>query len=137
MGCLRVVAVVALFWGGLARAEEDPSALYEVSTTGSTGQLKAGQKGKWVLSIQAKAGAHVSDDAPMKIELSGTHVKVGKEKLARPDAIAQGASPRFEVPFSADAPGKGSIDAKLTFFICTDKICSRQQKAVSVPVEVL
>jgi hypothetical protein len=28
------------------------------------------------------------------------------------------------------------LDAKLTFFICTEKICARQQKTFSIPVEV-
>ncbi len=44
--------------------------------------------------------------------------------------------PRFEVPFTAAAAGKGAVDAKLTFFICTEKLCARQQKTFSIPVEV-
>ncbi|HVE85423.1 MAG TPA: hypothetical protein VND93_21365, partial [Myxococcales bacterium] len=29
-----------------------------------------------------------------------------------------------------------TVDAKMTFFVCTDQICSRQQKQVSLPVQV-
>jgi hypothetical protein len=119
-----------------AMAEDvDPSALYELSTKDSSATVKAGEKGKWVLSIQPKAGAHVSDEAPLKIELSGTHLKLEKAKLVRQDA-APGPNPKFEVPFTAETAGKGSLEAKLTFFICTDKICSRQQKTLSVPVVI-
>jgi hypothetical protein len=134
---MKTVLAAALFLSGVALADDvDPSKLYELITTGSTGQVKAGQKGKLILAIEAKAGAHVSDDAPLKIELSGKNVKPERDKLARADALAKGPSPKFEVPFTAETAGKGSVDAKLTFFICTDKLCSRQQKTLSVPVDV-
>ena len=132
---MKTALVSALLFASTALAAEeiDTSNLYELSTTDSTATVKAGQKGKWVLAIQPKAGAHVSDEAPLKIELSGTHLKVDKAKLARADA-APGPSPKFEVPFTAETAGKGTIDAKMTFFICTDKVCARQQKMVSLPV---
>jgi hypothetical protein len=69
-------------------------------------------------------------------------VTPAKEQLGREDSVAKKtegqayADPRFEVPFTAAAAGKGTVDAKLTFFICTEKICARQQKNVSIPVEV-
>jgi hypothetical protein len=132
-----ILAAGALFASGAARADEpDPSKLYQLATDGSTAHLKAGERGKWVLAIQPAEGAHVSDDAPMRIELQGTHLKPDKEKLARADSVTKGASPRFEVPFTAAEAGQGSVVAKLTFFICTDKICARQQREVSVPVDV-
>lgn len=134
---LAPLALSAALFAVPAFADENPSTLYELSTAGSSSQVKAGQKGKWVLAIQPKAGAHVSDDAPMKIELSGTNVKVEKDKLGRQDAANKDPAPRFEVAFSTATPGKGTVDAKLTFFICTEKICARQQRTVSVPVDVL
>ena len=49
----------------------------------------------------------------------------------------------FEVPFTVAAPAdkdtrkvSATVDAKMTFFICTAEICARQQKQVSVPVQV-
>jgi hypothetical protein len=130
------LAAWVLASAALAAEEVDPANMYELSTKDSTSTVKAGQKGKWVLSIQPKAGAHVSDEAPLKIELSGTNLKVDKAKLARQDALAAGPNPKFEVPFTAETAGKGSLDAKLTFFICTEKVCSRQQKTLSVPVDI-
>lgn len=126
----------------LAADEVDPASLYELSTEGSSTKVKAGEKGTFVLAIKTKGGAHVSEEAPLKLEMKGSQVTPAKEKLGREDSVskkAQGQAfvdPRFEVPFTAASAGKGSVDAKLTFFICTEKICARQQKTVSVPVEV-
>ncbi|ATB47401.1 hypothetical protein MYMAC_003010 [Corallococcus macrosporus DSM 14697] len=124
-------------------ADVDPASLYEVTTEGTSTQVKAGEKGTFVLAIKSKAGAHVSDEAPLKLELKGSQLTPAKEKLVLADSVARKAEgqafadPRFEVPFTAAAAGKGSLDAKLVFFICTEKLCARQQKTFSLPVEVL
>ena len=126
-----------------AEAPVDPATLYEVSTTGSSTQLKAGAQGVFVLSIQSKPGAHVSDEAPLKLELKGAQLSFTQESLALKESVAKKAAgqtfvdPRFEVPFKAVAAGKSTVEAKLTFFICTEQICARQKKTISVPVEVL
>jgi hypothetical protein len=145
---LRRLAPIAALWVAFAwtqaRAADDvePSSLYEVSTEGTSAKVKAGEKGVFVLSIKSKEGAHVSDEAPLKLQVKGTQVTPAKEQLGREDSVAKKTEgqafvdPRFEVPFTAAVAGKGSVDAKLTFFICTEKICARQQKSVSIPVEV-
>ncbi|AKF81265.1 hypothetical protein SAMN05443572_1097 [Myxococcus fulvus] len=136
--------LVACVWAAPASADEvDPASLYDVSTDGSSSQVKAGEKGVFVVSVKTKSGAHVSEEAPLKLDVKGTQLTVAKEKLGREDSVSKKAAgqefadPRFEVPFTAAAAGKGSVDAKLVFFICTEKICARQQKTLSVPVEVL
>jgi hypothetical protein len=144
---LRRLVPIAALWvaalaspQALAQDEANPSSLYEISTEGTSTKVKAGEKGLFVLSIKSKAGAHVSDEAPLKLQLKGTQVAPSKEQLAYSDSVSkkkQGeayADPRFEVPFTLDG-GKGTLDAKLTFFICTEKICARQQKTLSIPVE--
>ncbi|MCY1077159.1 hypothetical protein [Archangium lansingense] len=126
-----------------AEGQVDPTTLYEVSTEGTSTKVKAGEQGVFVLSIKSKQGAHVSDEAPLKLELKGTQLTPAQEKLALKDSVAKKAQgqqfvdPRFEVPFKATAAGKGTLDAKLTFFICTENLCARQQKTFSLPVEVL
>lgn len=142
--CLAAALAVVVALPALAEGEVDPASLYEVSTEGSTSRLKAGEKGTFVLAIRSKPGAHVSDEAPLKLELKGgTQLTVSKAKLGREDSVAKKAAgqefvdPRFEVPFQAAQAGKATLEAKLTFFICTEKICARQQKALSLPVEVL
>jgi hypothetical protein len=136
--------LAALAWAAPALAEDvDPTSLYEVSTEGTSAQVKAGEKGLFVVAIKTKPGAHVSEEAPLKLEVKGTQVSPMKEKLGREDSVSKKAAgqefvdPRFEVPFTAAAAGKGTVDAKLVFFICTEKLCARQQKTLSLPVEVL
>ena len=123
-------------------ADPDPSSLYVVTTEGSTTALKSGQPGTFVLSIRTVAGAHISEDAPMKLTLSGSGgVEPAKALLGRTDAKSvrkpDGASDaRFEVPLTASAKGQGAVEAKLTFFVCTETLCARQQKTLSLPVTV-
>lgn len=134
---------LSLLTGLSASAQDvDPATLYELSTQGTSPKVKKGDKGTFVLSITAKNGAHVSNEAPLKLELSGQKLTPQKTRLTLADSVAKKAegekyaNPRFEVPVTADASGQGTVDGKLTFFICTDTICARQQKTVSVPVEV-
>jgi hypothetical protein len=132
-----LAAVLAFTACGAAIAKDvDPGTLYEVTTRGSTEKLKPGETGSFVLQITPKPGAHVSDEAPLRLELKGQNVKVEKTKLTLADSVAK-PNPRFEVPVKAEAAGKGSVDGKLIFFICTETLCARQQKTLSVPIEIL
>lgn len=133
------VLSAALAWSG----EPDVTSLYEVRTEGSSTAVKVGEKGKVVITIKARNGAHVSDEAPLRIELSGKGAKPEKEKLTLADSLvkkAEGSAefpdPRFEVGFSAPSAGAASLDAKMTFFICTEKVCARQTKTLNFPVTV-
>jgi hypothetical protein len=117
--------------------------LYDLSTDGTTLKVNAGEKGKIVLDLKAKAGAHISDEAPLKIELKGTGATVEKEKLGYKDSTttkkngAEYPDPHFEVPFTAATAGKASIEAKMKFFVCTEKQCTPQSKTVTLPVDVI
>lgn len=121
----------------------DPATLYTLSTQGSSAQLKAGEKGLFVLSIQAKKGAHVSEEAPLHLTVSGEGVSVPQQELGAKDSVVQQKAggphvdPRFEIPVQATRAGAGHVEAKLTFFICTEKLCARQQKTLRTPIEVL
>ncbi len=124
------------------QTDPDVASLYVLSTEGSTTVLKAGQPGTFVLSIRTIAGAHISEDAPMKLALSGSGgVEPAKALLSRSDAKplpkpSGPPDPRFEVPLTASSKGPGAVEAKLTFFVCTETLCSRQQRTVSLPVTV-
>jgi hypothetical protein len=123
-------------------ADPDPASLYVLTTEGSTTALKAGQPGTFVLAIHTVSGAHISEDAPLKLALSGSGgIQPEKALLSRSDAKAipkpGGATdPRFEVPLFASAKGQGVVEAKLTFFVCTETLCARQQKTLSLQVTV-
>jgi hypothetical protein len=139
----RTFLMVAVLSAMPALAETDVKALYEVTTEGSSTAVKAGERGTVVIAFKTKGAAHVSDEAPLKIELSGRDVKLDKAKLTLADSTAKkeegGKSPpdpRFEVGFTSAAKGRATVEAKLTFFICTDTICARQTKSLSIPVDV-
>ncbi len=140
MKILAAVAVSLLAAACFAQAP-DVGGLYEVSSEGSSQKVKAGEKGKLVITFKTKDGSHISDEAPLKIEVASKEAKLEKDKLTLADSVAKKEAgvkyvdPRFEVPFTVASAGKASIDAKLTFFICTDKVCARQQKTLNVPVE--
>ncbi len=136
-----VVMVVSMTAVASFAGDPDVTSLYDVKTDGTSASLKAGEKGKIVIAIKAKNGAHVSDEAPLRIELSSKDAKLEKEKLTLADSLvkkAEGSAefpdPRFEVGFVPSGTGKASVDAKMTFFICTDKVCARQTKTLSFPV---
>jgi hypothetical protein len=139
---IRAAAVLLLLLSNVARAEEDAASLYEVSTEGTTSSFKAGQKGKVVIEIRARSGGYIKGETPLKIELAGKDVTPEKATLSYKDSVGKKKSgqdypdPRFEVALSGAAPAKGQVEAKLSFFVCTDKLCARQQKTVLLPVEV-
>lgn len=141
---MRFILIVVSLASWCAFAEQDVGSFYEVSTDGTTARLKAGETGKVIINIKAKNGAHVSDEAPLKIELSSKQSKLAKEKLTLADSTnkkKEGETtypdPRFEVGFTPTAQGPTTVEAKMTFFICTEKLCSRQTKNLSLPVEVM
>jgi len=137
----RLVLLGVLF--ALPVFAQDVASMYDLSTDGSSTALKSGEKGKLVISITTKKGAHVSDEAPLKIELSSKQAAVDKKKLTMADTLnkkkeggPEFPDPRFEVGFTPSAHGKCTVDAKMTFFVCTDKLCSRQTKDLSLNVDV-
>ncbi len=139
-----LVPLPALLFASLALAAEvDPTTLYKLSTEGTTAKVAPGKKGTLVLEIQSLKGAHVSDEAPLRIQLSGTGAVVPeKTQLVYGDSVRKASpsvkypDPRFEVPFVAQGKGAGAVEAKMTFFVCTEQLCLRQQKTLSVPVTV-
>ncbi|MHB8879208.1 MAG: hypothetical protein ACYC8T_36375 [Myxococcaceae bacterium] len=144
---LAALPLSLLLFSCESRGDEkvDPAGLYEVSTQGSSEKVKAGEKGKVVIEIRTKPGAHVSAEAPVKVELKGKNVSLDKEKLTGADSTAkpqpgkEGVNPHFEVPMTGGTAGKGTVDGEATFYVCTEvgtPVCLRQKKSISVPVEV-
>ena len=119
----------------------DVAGLYDVTSEGSSQKVKVGEKGKLVIAFKTKDGSHISGEAPLKIELTAKAAKLDKEKLTLADSVTKKeegkeyVDPKFEVPFVVASAGKASLEAKMTFFICTDKVCARQQKTLNIPVE--
>jgi hypothetical protein len=140
----RTLLVPAVLVASLALAAEvDPTTLYKVTTEGTTSKVAPGRKGTLILEIQSLKGAHVSDEAPLRIQLSGTGAVTPEktqlvygDSMRKPSASMKYPDPRFEVPLATQGKGPGTVEAKMTFFVCTEQLCLRQQKTLSVPVTV-
>jgi hypothetical protein len=116
---------------------EQAASAYKIETTSSL-KLKKGEKGDAHVTIVPRSDAHVSPDAPLSMSLSsGPAIKLAKTKLGRGDGTA---TPRqgmdFTIPVTAAASGKDEVKGQLSFFICTEKLCERQKRDVTVPVTV-
>ncbi|MFL5290814.1 MAG: hypothetical protein ACJ79Y_09075 [Myxococcales bacterium] len=116
---------------------EQAASAYKIETTSSL-KLKKGEKGDAHVTIVPRSDAHVSPDAPLSMSLSsGPAIKLAKTKLGRGDGTAtprQGVD--FTIPVTAAASGKDEVKGQLSFFICTEKLCERQKRDVTVPVTV-
>ena len=129
LGLMLGVVLVA----GVARADEAKK--YELKI--EPGVAKVGAKGKASVKINVAAGSHVSEDAPMKFVLKGEGVKLDKEKLTQADVTeGKGASPKLEIPFTAEKAGADKIEGDATFIVCTKELCEREQEHVTIPVDV-
>lgn len=132
----------ALLVIALPAAATDVSGLYEISTEGSSTRVAAGGKATFAVAIVTREGAHVSDEAPLRIELSGTNATPAQQRLTLEHSLEKKAEgqkyprPRFEVAYTPAAPGPATMDAKMVFFICTEQVCARQTKTLSLPLEV-
>jgi hypothetical protein len=117
--------------------EEAPAKKYTIDTSKTTAEVKAGQSGMFALKIQAAPGYHVSTEAPLKIGLEATGIKLHKTTLATADAKDPKAeSPEFGVKFGAESAGAQQITADATFFVCDVKICERQKEKIVATVQV-
>jgi hypothetical protein len=101
-------------------------------------KLKKGEAGEARVTVVPRSDAHVSPEAPISMTLSGgPAVQLPKQKLGRADAKeTPQKGVEFAVPVVGKAGGKDEVKGQLSFFICTDKLCERQKRDVSVPVTV-
>ena len=129
--------MLAFALAGLLLAAPDVSGTYRVETS-KTLKVKKGETAHAKVEVVPRADAHVSPDAPISLALTaGPSLKLAKDKLGRSDARetkAKGVA--FEIPFTAAAAGSDELKGTLSFFICTEKLCEKQQREIAVNVEV-
>lgn len=135
-----LVVACALSAPALAQADAhaDAAKAYKIETSQGPLKVKKGEKAQAKVTVVPRSDAHVSPDAPISVTVSaGPAVELPRQKLGRPDAKATEAKGvEFEVPFVGKQPGKDELKAQVTFFICTEKLCERQKRDVSLAVVV-
>lgn len=122
----------ALLLGPVAAHAADT---YEVSKT----DVKAvvGEKGRATVTIQGKNGWHVNEEAPITVKLAPSGgVSVDKPKLTRGDlAEATKDRARFDVAFTASAPGAHTIGAEASFVMCQETACQPVKEKITLALE--
>ncbi len=139
---IATVAALSAACAALAQQAPDPSSLYELSASVAAPKVAAGEPATLVISIKAKPGNHISDEAPLRVDLSGVNATPSKATLKLADSVAkrEAGKPitevRFEVPYATAQPGPAKAEAKAVVFVCTETLCLRDAKELSVPFEV-
>ena len=136
-------AALSIATAALAQqAPPDPATLYELSASMGAPKICAGQPATLVIAVKAKPGNHISEEAPLRIELSGVNAIPVKAALKLSDSLVKKehgkeiTEVRFEVPYTTAQPGSAQADARAIVFVCTENLCLRDKKDLSVPFEV-
>lgn len=111
---------------------------YELDTSGTDGKLKAGSEGKFSLVVKPKNGKKVHPDAPFEVTFKDPkNVRPAKNKLGRADVVDKAAkAPEVQTKLKADKAGDATLEASVSFFLCTDAWCQRMTDRVSVAITV-
>ncbi len=133
---MRLATLALLFALPLAARADDGASAYRIESTQGPLKMKKGTAAKAHVEIIPREGAHVSPDAPLSVALSsGGALKLEKAKLLRADTRETKArGVEFDVPFVAS--GSDELKASVSFFICTEKLCERQKRDVTLAILV-
>jgi hypothetical protein len=111
---------------------------YELDTSGTDAKIKAGGEGKFSLVVKPKNGKKVHPDAPFEVTFKDPKgVRPAKTKLGRNDVVDKASkAPEVRTTLKADKAGATTLEASVSFFLCTDAWCQRMTDRVSVPITV-
>jgi hypothetical protein len=133
--------VVALLGcsGKPAEAADQPKLNYKLTRPEKV-TLKVGQPSKVGIVIAPLAGAHIDPRAPLAFSIksagAGTF-SIDKAALGHEDGKERDdKSIEFGVPVTGQKAGSDSVVVHADFYLCTAKICERQQEDVTVAVVV-
>ena len=133
-----IVALGALFLTAgkapTARAAEEVT--YEVKTGPAKGAV--GAKGTIGVTIAARPGWHVNEEAPLTLKLvPEAGIAVDKAKLTRAD-LAQTTKEmaRFDVAFTPSEAGHKTINCEASFVMCQATTCMPVKEKIALAVDV-
>lgn len=111
---------------------------YALDTSATTATLKVGGDGVFSLKIVPKNGKKVHGEAPLEIAfVDNGVVKPGKQKLGRADLKDKAAKePEVTTTIRGVKAGATTLDANVSFFLCTDAWCQRMSDRVQVSITV-
>lgn len=111
---------------------------FSVDTSGTTSTIAVKGQGKLSILIKPGDGLKVHPDAPLEIKLKTSNgLRSSKNKLGRGDVVdAKSTAPELACDINANAAGAQTVDAELSFFLCSDSWCQRMKDRVTINVEV-
>lgn len=137
---MRTIAVFSITLLGLmansAEAAGKTAADLELN---APAKLKNGKSAELSLRIKAHEGWKLSLEAPLSIKLTAPdNLKLKKAKLGAADASGdkKGTDVRFPTTVTAAAKGKGTVQAKIVYFMCTEEVCKRFTAKKEVALQV-
>jgi hypothetical protein len=127
-----VLAAFLLLAASHARAGDGT---FEVATTGASGSV--GSKTNASVTIRAKKGWHLNQEAPLTLKLSpAPGVVVDKAKLSRADlALANETEARFDVGLTLSEPGKKVVEGEAGFVLCREEACRPIKEKLTLAAE--
>jgi hypothetical protein len=111
---------------------------YDLDTTATTRALKVNGDGSFSVRITPKNGKKVHGEAPLEVAfVDNAFVKPGKQKLGRGDLKEKTAKePEVTTTLRGLKAGTTTLEANVSFFLCTDAWCQRMSDRVQVAITV-
>jgi hypothetical protein len=118
------------------RASRADEATYELKKADA--KATVGVKGTTSVTIAARPGWHVNDQAPLTMKLTpDPGIAVDKPKLTRADLAQQSAElARFDVAFTPSQAGRKTINCEARFVMCQATTCMPVTEKIALAVEV-
>ena len=111
---------------------------YDLDTGGTARTIKIGKDGTFSLVVRAKNGKKGPAEAPLEVVFKDPKgVKPAKAKLGRGDVVDKAAaSPELRTTLRGEKAGATTLEASVSFFLCTDSWCQRMSDKIAVPITV-
>ena len=105
---------------------DTPAGLYTVKAKLAAAEVKVGEAATLEVKFDVAKDAHISDEAPLSIKLTGDGVSFEKPVLHYADAQKPAAAgPTFKEAVTASAPGTHTVELEMSFYVCTAELCNK------------
>ncbi len=104
----------------------------------ASGPYRAGQLGKFDITLASRNGFHVNQDYPIQVDVTApAGVTLPKATLQRTDAAEFNKQvAKFDVPFTPTAAGSHEVRAHVAFVVCTPQNCVPDERTLAVVLPV-
>ena len=102
------------------------------------GPYAAGTLANFGITLTPRGIYHVNEEFPITVEITApAGVAFPKTTLERADAAEFGEQrARFDVPFTPSAAGQHTVQAKVSFAVCTPENCIPDERTLAVVLPV-